>query len=218
MTPNNIVNMAKLKGLNIIAITDHNSARNIAATISCAKDVGILCLPGMEVESTEEIHLIVLFSDLISCFKMEKVIEQSFTNIKNDINIFGEQIIVDKNDNITGYKENLLTTATNLTVAQIFELTEKLGGVCIPAHIDRDSYSIISTFGMIPEDIAFSTVEITKNAIKRGYGNNISLCKYNIISSSDAHCLGFISERENYFKLSNLTGKDVIEKLKTRIK
>ena len=215
MTPNNIVNMAKLKGLDIVAVTDHNTAKNLKPVLACAKKAGICALAGMEVESAEEIHLLTLFADLQSCLKLEEYISKALPNIKNNTSIFGDQLISDNQDEIIGSVENLLVTATTRTLEQIVSYTNDLGGVCVPAHIDRDSYSIISTFGVMPEHVSFSTVEVSPKGIIKEYGeDSLWLNRYNVISSSDAHYLWGIAERGQFFEMKECSAKAVIEILK----
>jgi len=204
MTPNNIVHMALLKGLDFIAITDHNTAGNVDAVMQCASSKDIIVIPGMEVESAEEVHILCLFPTLKDAKSMEELIAKNLPPIKNRADIFGEQILYDKGDNVIGYHENLLVTATSLTINDIKDSAENFGGVAIPAHIDRSSYSIISNLGFISEDLNFSTVEISKrnNNILNYY---LQLNHYKIICNSDAHDLGQISEAENSIELEEKT-------------
>ena len=149
MTPNNIVNMAVLKGLDAIAVTDHNSCSNVEAVMKVAGD-RILVLPGMEVQSREDVHLLCYFSSLEALFKFDSYIRKHMNGMQNISEIFGNQYIMDEFDRITGERKDMLLSSINLSVERIVQLTYDIGGVVVPAHVDRPSYSIISQLGFIP--------------------------------------------------------------------
>ena len=219
MTPNNIVGMAWLKGLDIIAVTDHNAAMNCEAVMECAKEKGILFIPGMEVESSEEVHLVCLFPCIESVLKMQDIIHAALPNIENREDIFGKQVVMDKNDNVVGYFPKLLINAAGLGIDEIFSDVDKLGGVTIPAHVDRDSYSIISNLGIIPEYLEIKTLEISRDTdLKKYIERNPHLKPYSFVRSSDAHHLGDILERESYIDLEELSARCLIDTIKKGIK
>ncbi len=202
MTPNNIVNMAILKELDFIAITDHNSVRNLKVTMECARDKNIIVIPGIEVESSEEVHLLCYFSNLESALSMGEMINNHLPNIKNRPEIFGAQIICDAYDEAINNEERLLMTATSLSIDKIITETKKLGGVTVPSHVDRTSYSIISNLGFIPSEYEIRTVEISKASDYEIFlKKNHCISNYNILINSDAHNLGDISERVNYIEI-----------------
>lgn len=210
MTPNNIVNMAILKGLDVIAITDHNSCANAKACIECAEGTDLLVLPGLEVETAEECHMVCLFAAIEQAMQMEEYVEKSLPKIKNRPDIFGNQIIMDSNDTETGRKENLLVTATALSVNKTAELARSLGGVPIPAHIDKSAYSVISNLGFIDDSCGFKTVEIKNpNKTEELYLPH-RLERFRIIHNSDAHYLWDISEREHFIEAERLTKEGII--------
>lgn len=216
MTPNNIVNMARLKGLDAIAITDHNTCKNVKAVMQCGERVGIMVIPGIEVESMEEVHMVALFPDVDSAMKFDKIVSSRLRNINNKPDIFGEQVMYDENDNIKGYIQNLLITATDMSIGEILNRVEELGGVIFPSHIDKDSYSIISNLGFLPKDIDFGAVEIkdvkkTENLVQKH-----TLENYIILHNSDAHFLCDISEREHFLKIDDNNVKNVIKTLRKR--
>lgn len=197
MTPNNIVNMSLLKGLEAIAITDHNSCGNVEAVSKVAQD-RILVIPGMEVTTSEEIHTLCYFPDIESAKDMEAFIKKHLPVIENRPDIFGFQYYMDENDEVLEEEKTLLVTATDLSIYDIQKNTLSRGGIMVPAHIDRSSYSIISNLGAIPPDIDFSTVEITeknRDVLYETYEY------YNIITSSDAHYLENISEAKYYLEV-----------------
>jgi PHP family Zn ribbon phosphoesterase len=212
MTPNNIVNMAALKGLDIIAVTDHNSGANLEAVARCAKKKGLLFIPGMEVETAEEVHLVCLLPDTEKALELQRHVEAALPGLTNREDIFGKQVILDENDVVVGEEKRMLVTATSLSVEKIFRLVSQLGGVTIPAHIDRPSYSILSNLGIIPEHLPFTYLEISKNCDLRAFqAEKPELGGFELIRCSDAHYLGDILERETFLKPGNLSVRAVLD-------
>lgn len=213
MSPNNIVNMALLKGLDAIAITDHNTCINVKAVMEVAKDTPLVVIPGMEIETSEEFHMVVLLPDLKQAMEMQEIVYNSLPEVKNRKDIFGDQIIYNNQDEIIGEIERLLLTATSLSVYDVIKIVKKLGGVSYPAHIDRNSYSIISNLGFIPPDLEINNIEISKHVSLDDFQEKYPLIR--IIQSSDAHYLQDISERKNYMNLQDNSLNIWIELLKT---
>lgn len=215
MTPNNIVNMAYLKGLDIIAVTDHNSAENIEAIMKCSIEREILVIPGMEIMTREEVHLVCLFPTLEAVLQMQKYIYDFLPDIANRRDIFGDQIIMNEKDEIVRHFEPMLLIGADLSIDDIFCKTSKLNGVVVPAHVDRSSYSIISNLGMIPENLDIKYLEISKNISEDDYrSTHPELSGYKFIRSSDAHTLGDILERESFIEIHQKSAVCLIENLK----
>jgi PHP family Zn ribbon phosphoesterase len=214
MTPNNIVNMALLKGLDAIAITDHNSAKNVRACVECGNKNGLVVIPGMEIETSEDVHLICLFDTVEKAEKMDMIVSNYLPLIKNREDIFGAQYVIDELDNVKFTVENLLSTATTIDVYSAVEIVRELGGVIIPAHVDKSSYSIISNLGFIPEDISFSTVEVRFKERLSELKKSHNLDKYKIIHNSDAHFLWDIQERERFIDILEINPLVIINYLK----
>lgn len=209
MTPNNIVNMSIIKGLDMIAVTDHNSCGNVRSVIKAAGD-RLLVIPGMEVETSEEIHVVCYFRSIESAEEMGEYVKNHLPPIKNREEIFGEQLFMDFEDNIVGKEENLLVTATELDVFSVAEKVRELGGAAIPAHIDRSSYSVLSNLGIIPDELLFKTVEITsKNRGKMAEYEK----KYQVVTNSDAHYLENIAEPEFFIEIMAKSTEKVIDYL-----
>ena len=207
MTPNNIVNMSIIKGLDVIAVTDHNSAGNIRAVEMAAGD-NILVVPGIEVETLEEVHVVCYFPSVSAAEEMERRIKKISTLVKNRPEIFGHQFYMNEMDEVVGEEENLLVAASGMSIYDVVENTKSLGGVAIPAHIDRDSYSVLSNLGFLPPDLDVSSVEITKKnreEMSKNYQN------FKIISNSDAHYLENISEREFFIDVKDKTAQSIID-------
>lgn len=217
MTPNNIVNMALLKGLDAIAVTDHNSFENVRSCMECAEGTSLAVIPGMELETAEEIHVLALFNNVQSLVDFGSEVKKSLPLIKNRVDIFGNQLIYDSDDNVTGNIENMLVTATTLDITSAVSLIRKFGGVPIPAHVDKSSYSIISNLGSIPEELSFTTVEV-KNPLKidKMFEEN-KLGDYLIIHNSDAHFLWDIHEREYFIEVNKNDIFSIINKLDNKI-
>lgn len=213
MTPNNIVNMAILKGLDVIAITDHNTCGNAESCMKCAEGSNLIVLPGMEVETSEECHIVCLFPDLASAKSMEEKVREALPKIKNRTDIFGEQVYLNENDEVMGYEENMLVTATSLSTQKVADLARSFGGVAIPAHVDKSSYSVISNLGFIDDNWGFTTVEIKDLSKKENLCDTKGIGKYRTIHSSDAHYLWDISEREHFLEVETLTSEAIINTL-----
>ncbi len=211
MTPNNIVNMAMIKGLDAIAVTDHNTVRNLRAVEKIAQQRGILLLPGMELETAEEIHMLCYFETIDAAEAFEEMIEKYRQKIKNNTGIFGNQFIMDEDDNIIDNVDNLLSCALTLPIDDAITLVRKNGGVCVPAHVDKSSYSIYSNLGMIPPEYEFKTLELSKKETADEFALNHNLeKKYNLIKNSDAHFLWDISEKTNFLTDCERCTKNVI--------
>lgn len=209
MTPNNIVNMAKLKGLDVIAVTDHNSCGNLRAVTEAAGD-RLLVVPGVEIETAEEIHVLGYFPTIDRAEAMWNTVKAHRTLVKNRPEIFGRQLYLDARDEIVGQEEYLLVTATTLTLNQVFDEIRRFGGVPVPAHIDRSSYSVISNLGFLPPELCAGAVEITAANRERWQTEYSDM---EIITSSDAHYLGDIAEPEQYMDINAKTTAEILEKL-----
>lgn len=215
MTPNNIVNMSILKQLDIIAITDHNSCENVKAVIEVSKMTDLIVIPGMEIESSEEVHMICLFKDIENALKMQNIVYDNLPSIKNKPEIFGQQLLYSSKDEIIGENDRLLITATKLSIDDVIQLTEKFDGVVYPAHIDRNSYSILSNLGIVPDDLKIKAIEFSKYVLPQDMFNKYSYLKrYYPIQSSDAHYLEDIMERINFIELDKKNINAIINKLK----
>lgn len=197
MTPNNIVNMALIKGLDIIAVTDHNSARNTGTVMSLGYRAGLLVVPGMELCTSEEIHLLCLFPDLDPLLAFEKIVYEHLSPIKNREDIFGSQIIMNDSDQETGREERLLSGACNLDTETALRVVRGLGGVVLPAHVNRESFSMLNTLGAIPQEYDFHFLECSKNCDLDAFlQNHTDLKSYSFLRSSDAHFLQDILEQD----------------------
>lgn len=214
MTPNNIVNMAKLKGLDVIAITDHNTMENAAACIEVSRNANLTVIPGMELQTKEDIHIVCLFNSISEAHSFQDFVYSRLPDLKNNEKIFGEQLIIDAEDNIIGKNDRLLLTSTNISIDDAFYEITKLSGVFIPAHIDKSANGIIANLGFIPDyldikTLEYRSIEKINNFIKAG----ILSSKYRFIKSSDAHYLQDILEDENPIECDSNDIYSILKKL-----
>jgi 3',5'-nucleoside bisphosphate phosphatase len=215
MTPNNIVNMAIIKGLDAIAITDHNSVENALACMEVGKESGLLVIPGMELQTREEVHVVCLFPDIETALIFQDYVYSKLPPLKNNEKLFGEQLVLDRNDEIIYHNDRLLLSSADMTLRDAFNKVDELKGAFIPAHIDRDAFGIINNLGFIPDDIQIRTLEYkSAEGLRRLINSGIVKDGYNFIQSSDAHYLQDISERQNVMEVDELKAINIINKLK----
>ena len=190
MTPNNIVNYAKIMGYDVIALTDHNTALNCPAVAKIAEENGITFIPGMELCTSEEVHIVCLFYTLEDALNFSEYVKSTMPPIKNKPSVFGEQLICDENDNVIGQEDILLVTASGISTEKVVKKVAEYNGICYPAHIDRSSFSILSSLGTIDEYFGFKCAEIydilKEDELKKKHPY---LEKLKILSDSDAHYL-----------------------------
>jgi 3',5'-nucleoside bisphosphate phosphatase len=190
MTPRNIVWNAVDQGIDIISITDHNACDNVAAALEAAKGTVVTILPGMEVETKEEVHLLVLFDKLSQLQTWEKQVQKHRSGRLNDEKYFGSQFVVDAEDNLLCVKPEMLLTSLSLGIAEVTVLVEEIGGICIASHVDRPTYSIISQLGFIPSDVHLEAVEVSRRTKPAdAYRLMPAIGTLPVIASSDAHTM-----------------------------
>jgi 3',5'-nucleoside bisphosphate phosphatase len=218
MTPNNIVNMALIKGLDIISVTDHNSMDNVEVICAIAKEKDLVVIPGCEIQTKEEIHLLCYFPSIEAGLRFQhNVIDINLPDIKNRPDIFGQQLLFDKDDSIIGYQHRMLNNSLTLSVEEVTKQVSFYGGVAVPAHIDRPSYSLVSNLGFVPEDGSYATVEISpRNYEHNNFRNQYVEKKFNVITGSDAHDLGLIFERTFCLSIKHLDAISVVDYLAGR--
>lgn len=194
MTPASIAGMAVLNGLQLVALTDHNACGNCEAFMQACKAYGIVGVPGMELTTAEEIHMVCLFPELENALAFEQEVRKHFLGVKNRPAIFGNQLLTDAEDNVLGEEEALLIAATSLTLSDGYALTRAHGGAAYPAHIDREANGIVAILGTVPQDPAFPTVELRDRENAAAYTEQHGLAGKRLVFSSDAHHLWDIQE------------------------
>ena len=211
MTPNNIVNMAKVKGLQMIALTDHNTTRNLPAISKCAQREGLLFIPGIEVQSQEDVHLVCYFPSLKDAMEFGGVIEDRLGCIWNRPELFGTQIIRNEEDEEIGQIDKLLLQSVPMDINEIYDMALLHGGICVPAHINRESNSLLYILGFLPEEPPFPTVELSPKAS----APSVDLQNRRVLYNSDAHYLWDIFEADNFIRLEEPTAQAFVNKYAT---
>lgn len=203
-TPNNIVNMALLKGLNVIALADHNTGKNCPAVMAVGRKNGLVVLPAMELTTSEDIHILCLFERYEDLQKLEEHISSRRMKIANRPEVFGRQLIMNEKDEVIGEEEHLLIVSSGVSVEDVAALVKGFGGIAIPAHIDKQSNGIIGVLGFFDDSLGFEMVECTVD----------SGVKLPQITDSDAHYLWDISEAEHFIEAETCSAHGVFAALK----
>ncbi|MGB4660984.1 MAG: PHP domain-containing protein [Mobilitalea sp.] len=216
MTPSNIVGMSALKKLDVIAVTDHNSCKNCPAVMKLGKEYGITVLPGMELTTMEEVHVLCFFAELADALRFSDYVASQLMQIQNDEKIFGKQQVCDEEDKIIGNEPYLLINATNISFEDIGKLMKEYHGVHIPAHIEKNSNSVLSNLGFISEDADFKTAELADiSKYEELSKKHPYLQKCRIISDSDAHMLWKINEAVNFITARSRSREDILRALES---
>lgn len=210
MTPANICGMAHIKGLDAIAVTDHNTARNLPYVKEAADFYHLILLPGMEVTTREEVHLLGYFPTVDDALEAGEVFSSHLPKMPNRPKFFGNQFIMNTDDEIMGEETRMLIGATDLDLAECTEIIRKRGGVAIPAHINRGSNGLLVNLGLMPEEPAFPVVEVARHL-----DIHPSVVKDRmVLYSSDAHQLGNIMEAEFDFQVERFSLGGLFDTLK----
>lgn len=196
MTPATIAGFAALNGTGLIAIADHNSALNLPAAKTACDAYGVRLLPAIEVNTAEEIHLLTYFKTVEQALQMGRLVWENLPAFPYDRDIWGAQKIMDAEDNCTGECEKLLTAACALDIYQLTAACRELGGIPVPAHVDKDSTSLLSVLGFAPEDLPFEAYEVKRpeHTLAALVDSGRLPAGREILTSSDAHTLAEIPE------------------------
>lgn len=218
MTPMKIVREALLNKLSVIAITDHNSAENVSAVIACARDTKLHVIPGMEIASAEEVHIVALFETVEQAQAVQEVVFEHLPPGENDEELFGLQIIANEFDEVERFDKRLLVSATSLSIDHAVSLVHDHQGLVIAAHIDREGYGIIGQLGFIPDYLKLDALEISRRmGLAEARARFAEYSRFPFITSSDAHQLfevgaaqtGFIMEIPDFAEIKKaLLGMD----------
>ncbi|MFP4013777.1 MAG: PHP domain-containing protein [Chitinispirillaceae bacterium] len=198
MSPRAIAQTAVEKGLNCIALTDHNSAGNCAVMQTLCSEKGILFFPGIEVSTSEEAHILCLFETVKAAEHLGEFVYRSLPDVDNEPEKLGDQVLVNETDEIEGFVQKYLGLASMITIDQLRSKVRELGGLLIPAHIDRPSFSVISQLGFLSGD--FSAVEISRAGVRRGIDLTLA-GPYPAVTASDSHYLHEIGSVSVGFEL-----------------
>ncbi len=190
MIPPLIVQKALEHQIDLIAITDHNASANVSAVQKAAAGTALTVLPGMEVQSREDVHLLTFFETLDALEAWQTQVNEALPNLPNRPNFFGEQFVVDETGEFVCSEPRLLSTATRLSIDEIFERVQALGGIVIPAHVERTIFGLFPTLGLISEKWRLLALEISRHTTPEKVAMTFpAVQKYALIQSGDVHHL-----------------------------
>ena len=213
-TPGNIVGMSVIKNLDVIALTDHNTCKNCASAMAIGKEYGITVIPGMELTTSEEVHVLCLFHNIEDAMGFDAYVEPRILQIPNDPKAFGDQFLCDENDEVIGTFPTLLISATDISFDKVDDVIKPFNGVMIPAHIDKNSFSLMSNLGFVPPDTDFKCFELANMAnLHKLQESNPYLRNCNVITDSDAHYIDRINEAVNTLFAESNSIDDVLAAL-----
>ena len=212
MTPGNILGMAVVKGLEIVAISDHNAARNLPAAEKIAAAYGLLLVPAIEITTSEEVHMLGYFPDVQTAVDFGAMLKTHLPPKKNKPSFFGEQLVMDEDDNVIDHEDALLIGATDLSLEECAAKVRAVGGVPVPAHINRGSNGLLVNLGMMPPSPTFTTVEVWRHlpCPLEPMENK------HVLHSSDAHYLEDIQEPEFSLRLPEKSVAALLDWMRTQ--
>lgn len=215
MTPHNIVGMAKLNGLDLIALTDHNCALNVPAAVKAGAELGLTVVPGMELETSEEIHVVVLFPSVEAALACGEAVAARRLPVKNRPDIYGRQVVMNERDEEIGEVNDLLVVATDIGVYDVAAFAARYGGVAYPAHADKPANGILQILGALDPLMGFAAAEASPRADET-FCEKLARDGYKVMYGSDAHYLEDIGEPggRNCIELDAPTAEAVIRYLR----
>lgn len=206
MSPVNIVRKAYAEKLNIIGITDHNSTLHAPLVEKLAAEFGIMVLKGAEITTREEVHSLCFFELDEQLIEFQSYIESKMTGIKNDVRKFGHQLVVDKDELILREIEELLIAALDVSISELEKKVHSLDGLFIPAHVNRQKFSLISQLGFVPTDMNEDALELSSHIrLDKFLAENTYLSKKRYIQSSDAHYIEDIGKVYTTMRMEHLS-------------
>ncbi len=209
MTPRAIVRAALDRDLDMIAVCDHNSARNTSATRRSAEGTRLVVIPGIEVTSAEEVHILGLFPSDVAA---EKVQEEIYARLlgMNDEDVFGYQVVVDEHDQVEDLDQRLLIGATTLQVEKVVRMIHEFEGYAVASHIDRQGFGIFSQLGFIPPGLGLDALEVSRQSDFDAARSRYPQCRdYSLITGSDAHFLDDIGSAVTLARMAEPTFEEL---------
>lgn len=210
----NIVNLSVMTGTQILALSDHNTCLNFTAFEKACRREGIVAVPAIEVTTAEDVHVLCLFADFESAKALSDEIYDGLPKIEVNKKFYNSQLVTDEYDNVLYEEPHLLNLATEFDVYSLFRKVDALGGIAVPAHVDRESNGMVAVLGAIPDDLGVVCVELSAECDEALYEEYAS--RYNVIKSSDAHCLEDLCKNEFYLDVDRMSARALIERLKSR--
>lgn len=209
MTPSRIVERAASLGINILAVCDHNTVEHVEVTANIAKKKGITVIAGIEINSSEEVHILGLFENITDALSMQAVVYANLPGENNE-DAFGMQVLVNESEEVLGFNNRLLIGATELSVNRIVELIHIFNGLAVASHIDREGFGIVGQLGFIPEGIEFDALEISyRTSREKAQEMFRSYSHIPWITSSDAHSLEDIGRSTTWFVMEHSTFREL---------
>jgi hypothetical protein len=203
MSPRAIVEKSLEMGLEIIALCDHNSAENVGAAMRAGTQKGLTVLPGMEINSREEVHTLAIFQSENQASSMQEIVYRHLRGT-NRPELFGDQVVANEFDEVEGFNDRRLIGATELRLQQIVQEVHRLGGLCIASHVDRPAFSILSQLGFVPGDLELDALEVSPHHRPEAFKGEVTgLERFAVLSFSDAHFLEDIGKTYSLFLLDS---------------
>ena len=212
-TPANLAGMCALAGLDVAALTDHNTAGNCAAFCRAAERYGLLALPGMELTCAEEVHVVCLLPDPAAAEGFAALVRTRLPGVKNRAAIYGTQTLMDEEDHVLGEEDAFLAGATSIGIYEVAELIRPFGGVAYPAHIDRPTFALLANLGLWDPDMGFPLAEVSKNC-PPGLFDRPDLRGVPHVDASDAHYLDQILDAHQYMAVPERSPRAVLDWLR----
>ena len=209
MTPANIAGMCALAGYDIVALTDHNTVGNCAAFCQAAEAYGLLALPGMELTCLEEVHVVCLFPDLEHALPFGELVRRRLPPMDNDPRFFGPQLLMDRRGRLLGEGAAMLAGAPDIGVYEAAALVREYGGLAYPAHIDRDSFSVLANLGLWDPEMGFSLAELSRRCPPELL-HRPDLAGLRFVTGCDAHYLDQIPDAEQAMALPERSPQAVL--------
>lgn len=214
MSPAAIAKQAKKKEIDILGICDHNSAENVPAVIKAARKFKIWVLPGIEVTSQEEVHILALFDETDSAFKLQEIVYDNLPG-ENDEEAFGMQVVVNEKSEVLRFNKKLLIGASTLSLEEVIQWIHHFDGLAVAAHIDREGFSLIGQLGFIPEGLELDALEISPS-ISHPTAEKQFKPHFPLICSSDAHFPKDIGKGFTLFHIEEGSIKEIKKALLNR--
>lgn len=190
MIPPLIVQTALDQKIDLIAITDHNASANVSAVQQAASGSPLIILPGMEVQTREEVHLLCLFNDIQNLLDWQTVVDRHLPELENDADYFGEQFIVDSIGDYLASEKRLLLNSIQLSIDECVQEVHRLNGLAIPAHVNRKAFGLFANLGLVPPGVAIDALEISRHITpQQAYLQYPQTREHPLMQSGDVHHL-----------------------------
>lgn len=198
MSPTAIVARALERGLDMIAISDHNTTRQVKVAQRVGRQKGLFVLGGVEVTSQEEAHCLCFFENDGQLDEFQCFLDAHLPPIPNDEDRFGYQLIVDENEEIVGEEPYHLLNAIDVDIDGIYDEVHRIGGLFVPAHVNKGTTSLMSQLGFVPPDLRADGIEINKFTTRDEFVKKFAYLKrFGFITDSDAHFINNVGDVYN---------------------